>query len=241
MVKPVSIIFMLLFAGSQPGSGQSRGTSILDFGAVGDGKTLNTAAIQKAIDKAASDGGGSVLVPAGVFVTGTLQLRSNVDLHLEIGSVLKGSNRLEDYSLNARVVGLLFTQDAENVSITGQGTLDGNGDSFMELTKGKKIEHAGVMWTRQKERFREVRQGIGDGPVVPKERPFQMIIFSDCRRVTVRDVFITNSPFWTLHCADCDGVVVSHAPRHPATRPAQGRPQPAQNDQTPHDVRRPRL
>lgn len=63
--------------------------------------------------------------------------------------------------------------------------------------------------TRQKTRFREVTGGLGDGPLVPKERPYQMIIFSDCKEVTVRDVLIADSPFWTLHFADCDGVIVS--------------------------------
>jgi polygalacturonase len=188
---------------------ETSGFSITEFGAVGDGKTLNTTMIQKAIDRCASSGGGTVYVPAGVFMTGTLQLRSHVNLHIESGGVLKGSGKLEDYYLNGRLVGLLFTRDAENVAITGLGSFDGNGDLFMELDKAKKIDSAGSAWTRQKGRFREVRAGVGDGPVVPKERPFQLIIFSNCRNVTLRDVLITNSPFWTVHFADCDGVVVS--------------------------------
>jgi polygalacturonase len=182
---------------------------IADFGALGDGKTLNTTSIQKTIDQCAATGGGTVYVPAGVFLTGTFQLRSHVNLHLESGAVLKGSERLEDYHLNGNLVGLIFTQDAEDVAITGLGTIDGNGDLFMDLTKAKKIDSAGSAWTRQKGHFREVREGLGDGPVVPKDRPFQMIIFSDCRNVTLRDVTIKDSPFWTVHLADCDGVVVS--------------------------------
>jgi polygalacturonase len=188
---------------------QVKVLDIRDAGAVGDGKTISTRMIQNAIDSTAKSGGGTVYVPPGVFITGTLQLRSNVNLHLESGAVLKGSPNLADYFLNGKKVGLLFTQDVENVSITGSGTIDGNGDSFMELDKAKKMDHAGVMWTRQGDQFRNVVQGLGDGPVVPKDRPFQMIIFSNCRKVTMRDVFITNSPFWTLHLADCDGVVIS--------------------------------
>ena len=182
---------------------------IVDFGAVGDGKTLNTVAIQTAIDTCFRAGGGTVSVPPGVFVTGTLQLRSNINLCLESGAVLRGSERLEDYLLDGKRVGLIFTRDAMNVSITGTGTIDGNGDSFMVLDRAKRIEHGGTTWTRQKNRFREVHDGLGDGPLEPKERPFQMIIFSDCRNVLVRDVLITNSPFWTLHCADCDGVLIA--------------------------------
>lgn len=188
---------------------QSGTVTITALGAVGDGRTLNTRIFQRAIDSLAGRGGGSVCVPPGVFITGTLQLRNNIDLHLERGAVLKGSTSLDDYKLQGKIVGLLFTQDVQNVSITGLGTLDGNGDSFMVLDKAKNLENAGTQWTRQRDRFRRVTEGIGDGPAVPKDRPFQMIIFSDCKNVTVRDVLITNSPFWTLHFADCDGVIVS--------------------------------
>ena len=188
---------------------QSGTVTISALGAVGDGRTLNTRIFQRAIDSLAGRGGGSVCVPPGIFLTGTLQLRDNIDLHLERGAVLKGSTNLDDYKLQGKIVGLLFTQDVQNVSITGLGTLDGNGDSFMVLDKAKNLENAGTQWTRQRERFRHVTEGIGDGPAVPKDRPFQMIIFSDCKNVTVRDVLITNSPFWTLHFADCDGVIVA--------------------------------
>jgi hypothetical protein len=202
-------LLALFIAVSTFAQSQAPSFRISDFGAVGDGKTLNTGAIQKAIDECARNGGGTVSVPPGVFLSGTLQLRSNINLHLESGGVLKGSSRLQDYSLNGKLVGLLYTQEAKNVAITGLGTIDGNGDSFMELDRAKRIDSAGSAWTRQKEHFREVIQGVGDGPSVPKDRPFQMIIFSDCRNVTIRDVLITDSPFWTVHCADCDGVIVS--------------------------------
>ena len=188
---------------------QSQHLDIRDMGAVGDGKTLNTRVIQTAIDSATKMGGGTVNVPPGIFLTGTIRLRNNVNLYLESGAVVKGSTDLRDYLLDGRRVGLFFTQDAENVSISGHGTIDGNGDSFMVLDSAKKMDHAGVMWTRQGDQFRHVSEGLGDGPLVPKDRPFQMIIFSDCRKVTIRDVFITNSPFWTLHLADCDGIILS--------------------------------
>jgi polygalacturonase len=209
MIKPARRLFALLVVFNLSAHSQTTVFRIVDFGAVGDGKILNTGPIQKAIDRCAADGGGTVYVPPGVFVTGTLRLRSNVDLYIESGGMLKGSEKLEDYHLDGKLVGLIFAQDAEHVAITGLGTIDGNGDFFMELDKAKKIDSAGSAFTRQSERFREVREGLGDGPVVPKPRPFQMIVFSNCRGVTLRDVRITNSPFWTVHCADCDGVVVS--------------------------------
>jgi hypothetical protein len=109
-----------------------------------------------------------------------------------VGAVLKGSPNLSDYQRGGQVVGLLYSENLENVSITGRGQIDGNGDVFMDLKAAKKIDAAGSQYTRQKERFREVREGLGDG-----------------RNVTIEDVLITNAPFWTVHFADCDSVRVS--------------------------------
>ncbi len=207
IVSWTTALFLLLL--SRQGFSQATLYRITDFGAVGNGTTMSTAAIQKTIEECAQKGGGTVLVPPGIFLTGTLQLRTNVNLHLESGAVLKGSADVRDYMLGGRRVGLLFTQDARNVSITGHGTIDGNGDQYVDLQHAKRIDSSGCAETRQKSRFRDVAAGLGDGPLVPKERPFQMIIFSDCKQVTVRDVLLAESPFWTLHFADCDGVVLS--------------------------------
>jgi len=194
--------------------------SILDFGAVANGKTVNTHSIQKTIDVCAEKGGGSVIVPPGVFLTGTLSLKSHVNLVLMSGSVLRGSSILSDYRSDSlpdygRVYyGILYTENAEQVSITGQGMIDGNESVFFDWTKAKVIEWGGTKFTRQKENFRKVNSGIGDGPVVPLDRPRQMVIFSNCKNVVIRDVSINNSPFWTLHLADCDGAVISGVKIH---------------------------
>ncbi len=73
----------------------------------------------------------------------------------------------------------------------------------------KKISNEGTQFCRQKEQFRLIENVAQDGPVVPLERPNQMIIFSNCRNVTIRDVVIRNSPYWTVHLADVDGGVIS--------------------------------
>lgn len=154
-------------------------------------------------------------VPAGVFVTGTFDLKSNVNLYLESGAVLQGSASLKDYENYAKPVygvnyyGILYTTGAENVSITGQGTIHGNNKVFFEFDKAKKMDAASTRFTRQKENYRKIASGIADGPVVPKERTRQMVIFSDCRHVQLRDISLLNSPFWTLHFADCDDVNVT--------------------------------
>lgn len=178
------------------------------FGAVGDGSTLATAAIQRAIDACRDQGGGRVVVPAGVFVTGTLRLHSRIELHLETGAVLRGSGNLADYQLDGRRLGLLYAERVEGVAITGHGTIDGNSDAFMDRTAAKRIAAPLLLQTRQKERFREVAAGLGDGPYVPRDRPFQTLIFSACRDVTLEDVTIVNAPFWAVHFADCDSVRV---------------------------------
>ena len=183
--------------------------NIKDFGAVGDGRTVCTLAIQKTIDSCEASGGGTVLIPAGMFLSGTIQLFDNIDLHLQRGAVLEGSKKVSDYYLGVEKVGLIYTESANNVSISGEGNIDGNGDAFMDLHKAKRIDSAGSAYTRQGGRFREVSSGLGDGPLVPLDRPNQMVIFSECKNVTISGVTFSNSPFWTIHLADCDGVIVS--------------------------------
>jgi len=195
---------------------EAQSYNILDFGAIPDNKTINTRFIQAAVDTCASKGGGTVYVPVGTFLTGTFELRSNVNLYLEMGAELKGSPDLNDYrdyqAPNYDVpahYGILYTHKTENVSISGFGAINGNDEVFFEWEQVKKIEWGGVLFTRQKEKFRSVSSGIGDGPVEPKERPRQMVLFSECKNVTVKDIMLINSPFWTLHFADCDGVVAN--------------------------------
>ena len=118
-----------------PGSGY-RTHNVLDYGAKGDGQTLDTAAVQAAIDACHGDRGGVVLVPAGDFLVGTLQLKSYVTLHLSPSGRLLGSGKSADYTAgkgvppgNGNVV-LLYAVDAEKVTIEGGGTIDGQGQLF---------------------------------------------------------------------------------------------------------------
>ena len=119
--------------------------NILDYGAIADGKTLCTEQIQTAIDACFATGGGRVSVPCGTYYSGTIWLKSNVELHMEHGSVIKASEDLEDYNAldaypqNFSVkemenwVGkhLVVAHECENVAITGTGTFNGNGAVFM--------------------------------------------------------------------------------------------------------------
>ena len=189
--------------------------SIKSYGAVSDGKTVVTKAVQQAVDACTRAGGGTVEVPAGTYIIGTVFLKSNVELHLAGGAVLKGSANLADYHAYTMPVygqnyyGLLFTENADNVALTGQGTVDGNNPVFYDFTQAKTLDTATTRYTRQKNNYRHVASGIGDGPVVPKDRPRQMLVFSECKNVRVSNVSLINSPFWTLHFADCTGVNVA--------------------------------
>lgn len=204
----ISVFLTALFVVGQL-TVSAKNLNILDFGAKADGKTVNTVAIQSAINSCHDAGGGRVEISAGLFLSGTINLQSNVELHLQAGAVLRGTSNLKDYNYNNQRVGLIYTENAENVSVTGTGTIDGNGDAFMKLEEFKVISEEGKQFSRQKEKFRVIPGTLSDGPVVPLERPYQMIIFSNCRNVLIRDVTVSNSPFWTIHLADVNGGVIS--------------------------------
>lgn len=177
--------------------------NIVKYGAKNDGKTKNTVAIQKAIDDC-SKTGGTVIVPAGRFVTGTIYLKSNVTLFLEKGATLLGSTDSLDYMPNSpttvrcidthnrngkskKNIALIYAEDQDNIAIAGEGTIDGQGSA------------------RQYQR--------GDNG---HDRP-KLIFMISCRNVVIKDVLLTNSAFWMQDYLGCDGLkiqgirVVNHA------------------------------
>ncbi len=120
--------------------------NITDFGALPDATTLNTEAIQTAIDACNKNGGGKVYVPAGTFITGTLELRSNVNLYLETGAELKGSSNMDDYKdyqapnyEEPSHYGMIYSHCTENVTITRQGVINGSEKVFFEWDQAKTI------------------------------------------------------------------------------------------------------
>ena len=183
--------------------------NILDFGAVADGKTLNTKAIQAAVDACEAAGGGTVLVPAGTFITGTIWLKSNVELHLEMGALLRGSDNLDDYcnvdsypqngmSKNEKWNGahLIVAVEVDNVALTGPGTLDGRGEIFFEdffpPSHQRLIWFDGIVWARDKERL----------------RPGQLCAFIECTHVRITDLNLRDSCCWTVFLHGCSNVLV---------------------------------
>ena len=118
--------------------------NILDYGAVSDTTRLSTSALQRAIDECSASGGGSVLVPAGSYKTGSIILRSHVTLNLENGATLYGSTDIKDYTpvstsyvslrTNTPTVQLIYADSVSHVAITGQGVIDGRGKAFPKLS-----------------------------------------------------------------------------------------------------------
>jgi len=149
-----------------------------DHGAKGDGTTLDTAAIQAAIEACTAAGGGEVLFGPHRYLTGSLELRSNVTLKLDPRAVVLGSENLADYTNG----GLIRGNGVTNTGIEG-GTIDGRGDIWWEKARS----YTGPAW-------RETAQFEYQA----KKRP-SFVRFSGCSKVVVRDVLLTGSPSWTLH------------------------------------------
>ncbi|MES2653349.1 MAG: glycosyl hydrolase family 28 protein [Bacteroidota bacterium] len=165
--------------------------NIKDFGAKGDGKTLDTVAVQIAIDLCHKEKGGTVMVPAGDFVIGTIELKSNVTLHLSNQGKLLGSPKKEDYSAgkgvpagNGNIV-MIYAANADNVSIQGRGRIDGNGTAF---------------FTGQGDNTGPNSQGGGYF-----DRP-HLLIFYKCNNLLLRDSFYTKSAYHCFRILNCEQV-----------------------------------
>jgi parallel beta-helix repeat protein len=198
------------------------GYNINDFGAIGDGVTLNTLAIQRSVDSCNRHGGGTIIVPAGNFVTGSVRLFSNMEVRIEAGATLTGSSDNKDYpgqkdfgfdgmGAGSRT-GIFFARDAENIAITGNGGIDGRGDLFVypdSLQVGSDFDRK---YTRQGSEYGDPKFGRADGPVLWKgdyaNRPGVMVIFSACRHVRVENIRLRQSPNWTMAFQDCQDLKV---------------------------------
>src|SRR5882757_5095998 len=164
----------------------ARVYNIRDFGAKGDGKALDTAALQTAIDICTHDGGGTVLVPAGTFHIGTLELKSNVTLHIAAGGKLLGSADGKQYhavdaiplhgdsTLEDGNWALIFAVDAKNVTVEGPGTIDGQGQQFHSPSRGVPPP-----------------SGLGGN-----SRPYTLL-FHRCQNLMVRNIDLLRSAY---HC-----------------------------------------
>jgi polygalacturonase len=171
------------------------------YGAVADGKTKDTRAIQAAIDDCAQKGGGTVRLRGGTFLSGPIVLKSQTTLEVEKGATLLGSSDHGDYALMTVLrdqgrQSLISATDAEDIAIDGGGTIDGAGATWWEEARGQK-EH-GVM---------------GAGVFRPR-----LIVFDHCRHILIENVTVQNSPSWQIVPYDSDDVTIRNgrilAPAH---------------------------
>ena len=196
---------VFLFSAGQTGLAAPAVINVLDHGAVGDGITLNTAALQQAIVACARQGGGTVLVPAGIYIIGPLQLQSHVTLQLEAGATLRASESIEDHRAAGRSRALIWAEKAENIGICGRGTIDGRGTAFMDLDKPRTNPgDFDPSFTRQGAEFMSTKFGTGDGPVTFGQRPPRLIRFDGCKDVLLSGVVLRDASIWTVHLDNCE-------------------------------------
>lgn len=169
--------------------------NVRDFGAVGDGQTNDAAAIQKAIDACNTAGGGRVLIPSGYhFLSGPIQLKSNIDLHVAANAVLQAHPDEKLYTKSAfrqnpgEGTIWLGAEQVENLSLSGTGSIDGNGISFM----GAEEADAYVLKPFN----------------ILDPRPHVLTIIEG-KNIRIHDLHIGNSAYWTVHLVGCDDVVIS--------------------------------
>jgi len=176
------IHFLYLSAGS---------VNILDHGARGDGTFLNTTAIQSAIDQCFEQGGGTVYIPPGNFLSGTIILKSHVSLYLEAGAILLGSTEINNYpeiypefrsytDVNYVDKSLIYAEKMKNISICGMGTIDGQGEEEVFDKPGR-------------ENY--------------KNRPY-LIRMVECENIKIKDISIVNSSMWVQHYLACDDLII---------------------------------
>lgn len=185
------------------------GYHVIQCGAAGDGKTNDAAAIQKAIDLCCQEGGGKVILDGGhTYLSGSIVLKQGVELVVESGAILKASENLEDYQfideaakagenhmvevptfVNCEYDGkprqfFIYAKDADHIRISGGGTIDGSEEIY----------------------YGEIREDQIDGAFYPR---IPLILMENCRYLTIQDVTIQKSGFWTTHLVGCQEVEIT--------------------------------
>ena len=178
-MKKISFVFLIVVL-AMPVVASGRNFLATEFGAKGDGKMYCTQQLQRVIDKCAETGGGVVTFTPGRYLTGTLHLRSHVQLHLERGAVIQGDTRGRDKSVYP-VRALIYAEDIEDAGISGQGIIDGQANTQAFLSQGFQLND-------------DVRP-LG-------------LHFLRCRDLSFSDFSVKNAGSWTFRLQECDGVRV---------------------------------
>ena len=196
--------------------------NVLDFGAKSNGSEKCTEAIRMAVKKASDNGGGTVYFPAGQYLTGPVYLKSNITMYIDAGAYIKFSNDFNDYlpMVPSRWEGtdvtnfspLFYAYEEENITITGRGTIDGQGrkwwDTFFKLQK--MVNDTVTPWQKE---FAEQNKDI----LLPDDTnmiklgflrpPFIQPMY--CKNILIQGITIVNSPFWTVNPEYCDNITIT--------------------------------
>lgn len=191
---------------------------VTDFGAVADGKTLNTDAIRNAITALASQGGGRLTFPPGIWLTGPIGLTNNLELHLEEGALVQFSPDHALYpprqiNFKGRIRTLttspIFGENLENIAITGSGVMDGSGEAWRPVKKMKMTER---QWKQRLATPGSVLEPGGElwwpSPEAQRDRRPVLLKLVNCRRILFEGVTFQNSPGWNLNPTLCEDLTV---------------------------------
>ena len=195
-MKTVLIILFVVFLKLNAFSEEHN---IIKFGAVADGKTMNTIFIQSAIDKANASGGGIVVIPEGKFLTGSIVMKSNVELHVQKNAVLLGSTNPYHYKSLNRWKSLILADSQQNISITGEGTIDGQGRQL-----ALNCDSLYFIGEIDEKYFNLRRKRTNEGM-----RP-QIIEMVKCNMVNITGVNIKNAACWVQTYDLCEKLVIDN-------------------------------
>lgn len=193
---------------------------ITNFGAVGDGKTLNTEAFKKAIEACSKSGGGKVIVPLGIFLTGAIHLKSNVNLHLVDSARINFSTDTKDYPIVftrwegmelMNYSALIYAYGQENIAVTGNGTLDGqaNENTWWAWNQGrpsKQVTARNLLHEQNHKQTDPATRVFGDGSYL---RP-NFIQLYKCKNILISGVKIINSPMWNINPVLSENITIDH-------------------------------
>ncbi len=196
---------------------------VRDYGAIGDGNTMDTAAIQRAIDDCAAHHGGRVSLSDGCYLSGRINMKSGVELHIERDAVLLGSTNGCDFPeietdfwhteyaprFNRRC--FIYAEGCEDIAITGRGAIDCQGEAYMEPLPEKTANVS--YWPYMRKAFPSGFEDLGSMHLNPEQRklcslsPARVVFFIGCKNIVIEDVTMRNQPAgWSYWICDCDNV-----------------------------------
>lgn len=192
----------------------NRTVSLSDSKIKGDGKTKHTEKIQKAINDLSKKGGGTLVVPAGTWLTGPIHLKNNINLHISKGAILLFSPDINDYPLikttyegqpAERHQSPITAENCTNIAITGQGIIDGNGQAWRPLKKEKVTN---TQWKRITSNGGVFRRPDLWAPAEEDLARPVMVHLVKCKKVLLEGVIFQNSPAWNIHPELCEDFIM---------------------------------